>query len=26
LPSAATGTATGGGFNCVVSPLNIESL
>ena len=26
LPSAATGTATGGGFNCVISPLNIESL
>tara|TARA_R100001086_G_scaffold210897_1_gene126791 strand:- start:673 stop:1470 length:798 start_codon:yes stop_codon:yes gene_type:complete len=26
LPSAATGTETGGGFNCVVSPLNIESL
>ena len=26
LPSAATSTQTGGGFNCVVSPLNIESL
>ena len=26
LPSAATETATGGGFNCVISPLNIESL
>ena len=26
LPSAATGTETGGGFNCVISPLNIESL
>jgi len=26
LPSAATGTVTGGGFNCVISPLNIESL
>ena len=26
LPSAATGTATAGGFNCVISPLNIESL
>ena len=26
LPSAASGTATGGGFNCVISPLNIESL
>jgi hypothetical protein len=26
LPSAATSTATGGGFNCVISPLNIESL
>ncbi len=26
LPSAATGTEKGGGFNCVVSPLNIESL
>jgi primosomal replication protein N len=26
LPSAASGSATGGGFNCVISPLNIESL
>ena len=26
LPSAASGTETGGGFNCVISPLNIESL
>ena len=26
LPSAATETASGGGFNCVISPLNIESL
>ena len=26
LPSAASGSATGGGFNCVISSLNIESL
>ena len=26
LPSAASDSATGGGFNCVISPLNIESL
>ena len=26
LPSAATGTEKGGGFNCVISPLNVESL
>ena len=26
LPSAASGSATGGGFNCVIRPLNIESL